>query len=320
MRYKFALLLVSLLVFSLGSSVFAQGLTTTDKKEDWEEINFVFDSAILTDGYPSLLKLADLLNQNPEYRVKLDGHTDFLGSDNYNDKLGAKRAETVRDFERWVAAGAPVPDAFRVEPASPTWRGMSVSYRSAKLRSCSRIPSSPQYSAKRLMAALISLRLSAAEISERLSTVAASSASSFEPKKNPASAVTTIRNGNRAISADNAIWLAIAQPSSAMKRRKASAASRNDRLRTRNRCSRRRQSLKSSIVAGFASPFLPYSALREKNYAACTLLRNWRTCASRPSASTATEPARSLTPAAVDQASLVTPVRLLRRRLRPKRD
>ncbi len=98
MRYKFALLLVSLLVFSLGSSVFAQGLTTTDKKEDWEEINFVFDSAILTDGYPSLLKLADLLSQNPEYRVKLDGHTDFLGSDNYNDKLGAKRAETVRDF------------------------------------------------------------------------------------------------------------------------------------------------------------------------------------------------------------------------------
>ena len=40
----------------------------------------------------------------------------------------------------------------------------------------------------------------------------------FDPKKNPASAVTTIRNGNSAISPDSAIWLAIAQPSSATKR------------------------------------------------------------------------------------------------------
>ena len=55
-----------------------------------------------------------------------------------------------------------------------------------------------------------------------------------EPKKNPASAVTTIRNGNRAISVDNAMWLAIAQPSSSMKCRNASAASRTDHLRARN--------------------------------------------------------------------------------------
>ncbi len=46
---------------------------------------------------------------------------------------------------------------------------------------------------------------------------AASSASSFEPKKKPASAVTTIKNGNSAISVDSAIWLAMAQPSSARK-------------------------------------------------------------------------------------------------------
>ena len=43
---------------------------------------------------------------------------------------------------------------------------------------------------------------------------AAWSASSFEPKK-PASDVSTIRNGNSAISVDSAMWLAIAQPSSA---------------------------------------------------------------------------------------------------------
>ena len=43
---------------------------------------------------------------------------------------------------------------------------------------------------------------------------AAWSARSLEPKK-PASEVITIKNGNSAISVDSAIWLAIAQPSSA---------------------------------------------------------------------------------------------------------
>ena len=42
-----------------------------------------------------------------------------------------------------------------------------------------------------------------------------SSASCVEPNRKPASAVTRIRNGNSDISADSAIWLAIAQPSSA---------------------------------------------------------------------------------------------------------
>jgi hypothetical protein len=38
----------------------------------------------------------------------------------------------------------------------------------------------------------------------------------LEPKK-PASDVSTIRNGNIAIRVDSAMWLAIAQPSSARK-------------------------------------------------------------------------------------------------------
>ena len=64
---------------------------------------------------------------------------------------------------------------------------------------------------------------------------AASSASSLEPKKKPASAVTTIRNGNSAIKVDSAMWLAIAQPSSARKCRKASATIRSDSLTVRKR-------------------------------------------------------------------------------------
>ena len=68
------------------------------KKGDWEEIDFAFNSAVLTDGYPSLLRLADLLKQHSDYRVKLAGHADHLGSDNYNIALSRKRSETVRDF------------------------------------------------------------------------------------------------------------------------------------------------------------------------------------------------------------------------------
>ncbi len=38
----------------LASSLFAQGLNTGGQtKDDWEEINFEFNSSILSDGYPA---------------------------------------------------------------------------------------------------------------------------------------------------------------------------------------------------------------------------------------------------------------------------
>jgi len=84
----------------LASGLFAQGLTppSDQTKEDWEEINFEFNSSILSDGYPSLLRLADLLTQHKDYRVKVTGNTDYVGSAAYNDKLAMKRAETVKAF------------------------------------------------------------------------------------------------------------------------------------------------------------------------------------------------------------------------------
>ncbi len=83
----------------LASSLFAQGLNTGGQtKEDWEEINFEFNSSILSDGYPSLLRLADLFGQHRDYRVKVTGHTDYVGSAAYNEKLALKRAEAVKAF------------------------------------------------------------------------------------------------------------------------------------------------------------------------------------------------------------------------------
>ncbi|MDW8130230.1 MAG: OmpA family protein [Bryobacterales bacterium] len=86
------------LVLVGAATACAQGLTTTATKDDWEEINFAFDRAVLTDGYPSLLRLAELLQKHPEYRVRLIGHADHYGPDPYNEKLGRARAQAVKDF------------------------------------------------------------------------------------------------------------------------------------------------------------------------------------------------------------------------------
>src|SRR5690348_17107066 len=83
----------------LASCLYAQGLNTGGQvKDDWEEINFEFNSSILSDGYPSLLRLAELLGQHRDYRVKVTGHTDYVGSARYNDKLALARAEAVKAF------------------------------------------------------------------------------------------------------------------------------------------------------------------------------------------------------------------------------
>ena len=87
-----------LLCLTLASLTYAQGLMGSATKDDWEEINFAFDSAVLVDGFPSLLRLAELLNQNSDYKVELVGHTDYLGSSEYNLKLANERANSVRVF------------------------------------------------------------------------------------------------------------------------------------------------------------------------------------------------------------------------------
>ena len=93
----------------MASGLFAQGLNPgSQKKDSWEEINFEFNSSILSDGYPSLLRLADILAQHPDYKLTVTGNTDIVGSAAYNDKLAMSRAESVKAFllKYGVAAGA----------------------------------------------------------------------------------------------------------------------------------------------------------------------------------------------------------------------
>jgi OOP family OmpA-OmpF porin len=61
--------------------------------------NVMFDvnSSRLTKGsYPALKELADSLKSNPDLNLIVEGHTDNLGSTEYNLQLSIKRAESVK--------------------------------------------------------------------------------------------------------------------------------------------------------------------------------------------------------------------------------
>src|SRR5271165_6146010 len=89
-----------MLLMLAAAGVWAQGLNTPPgvTKDDWEEINFEFNSSVLVDGFPSLLRLGELLQRNPGFKVRIEGHTDRIGSDRANERLGQARANMVRDF------------------------------------------------------------------------------------------------------------------------------------------------------------------------------------------------------------------------------
>ncbi len=63
------------------------------------DVNFEFDSAKLTSNAEQTLNdVAEKLNSNEQVRVRLEGHTDSVGSASYNKKLSQRRADSVRDY------------------------------------------------------------------------------------------------------------------------------------------------------------------------------------------------------------------------------
>jgi OmpA-OmpF porin, OOP family len=62
-------------------------------------INFDFNKAtIKPESIPILYNSAELLLKNPDINVEIQGYTDNVGSDKYNQKLSLQRAETVKYF------------------------------------------------------------------------------------------------------------------------------------------------------------------------------------------------------------------------------
>jgi outer membrane protein OmpA-like peptidoglycan-associated protein len=59
-------------------------------------INFALDSAVVPDSAdPFLDRLAELLKQEPQLALRIEGHTDAYGSDEYNLRLSERRATAV---------------------------------------------------------------------------------------------------------------------------------------------------------------------------------------------------------------------------------
>src|SRR5690606_28377691 len=68
---------------------------------------FDFDRATLrSESEKTLRETIRVLEHYPDIRVEIQGHTDGMGSDSYNDRLSSARAEAVRDYliEHGIAA------------------------------------------------------------------------------------------------------------------------------------------------------------------------------------------------------------------------
>jgi len=62
-------------------------------------VNFAFDkSDLLPESYPVLDKGVKLLNDKPNVNVEIEGYTDYIGTDAYNQQLSVERAQTVKSY------------------------------------------------------------------------------------------------------------------------------------------------------------------------------------------------------------------------------
>ena len=80
----------------------AEGITETDLKtlrDNFQRVLFDFDKASISDtGRELLTANAKILTKHSNVVVRIEGHTDHFGSDEYNLALGQRRAETVSQY------------------------------------------------------------------------------------------------------------------------------------------------------------------------------------------------------------------------------
>jgi len=64
-----------------------------------QKVHFAYDKAkIQSQSYPLLDEVADVLEDNPNIEVRIEGHTDSQGSEDYNEDLSQRRAQSVVDY------------------------------------------------------------------------------------------------------------------------------------------------------------------------------------------------------------------------------
>jgi peptidoglycan-associated lipoprotein len=70
---------------------------TGDKANAFAPVYFTFDSSVLsTESSSSVLSISEFMKQNPAQSLRVDGHCDERGTEQYNIALGMRRAEAVK--------------------------------------------------------------------------------------------------------------------------------------------------------------------------------------------------------------------------------
>ncbi|MBP5778095.1 MAG: OmpA family protein [Prevotella sp.] len=80
-----------------------------------ENIFYDFDKATLRpESQTALDELVNLLNENPNITIELSAHTDYKGSDQYNERLSQRRAESVVNYliEHGIASDRLTPKGY----------------------------------------------------------------------------------------------------------------------------------------------------------------------------------------------------------------
>ncbi len=84
---------------------FKDGLTSPDKMQldrknfKFKPIYFDFDQAIIKEDYKTyLIKLGQMVKGHSDIRIRIIGHTDAIGSDQYNDALSLRRTKAIQAF------------------------------------------------------------------------------------------------------------------------------------------------------------------------------------------------------------------------------
>ena len=81
-----------------------------------------------------MAKVAGILLAYPGLKIQVEGHTDSVGSDEYNLKLSQQRADSVRDYLVAQAVPAPNVSAVGLGKASPVASNDSAAGRQQNRR------------------------------------------------------------------------------------------------------------------------------------------------------------------------------------------
>ena len=97
-----------------GSAVDTGSMAGSERQVFFPSVNFDFDKSSLNDlGRGKVRQIAQLLSSVPSLQVVVEGHTDFKGTDDYNQSLGERRAQAVLDELTQLGV-----DPARLSPAS----------------------------------------------------------------------------------------------------------------------------------------------------------------------------------------------------------